>query len=75
MTTPGVRASDLNRCPERRPTPEHYRENGVCRCFPDVVADLLVRARAFLVEMRVAGVTGTVVIEWGDRTLLDVVID
>ncbi len=75
MTTPSVRASDINRCPERRLKPDHYRENGVCRCFPDVVADLIVGARAFVLDMRVAGVTGSVLVEWGDRTLLDVVID
>ncbi len=75
MTTPSVRASDINRCPERRLKPDHYRENGVCRCFPDVVADLIIGARAFVADMRVAGVTGELLLEWGDRTLLDVVID
>lgn len=75
MNAPSVSASDINRCPNHSLVPQHYRDNGVCACFPDVVADLLVGARAFAVEMRVAGMKGTVVLEWGDRTLLDVVID
>lgn len=75
MTTPGVPASDINRCPNHSLVLEHYRDTGVCRCFPDVVADLIIGARAFVVDMRVAGVKGSVRVEWGDRTLLDVVID
>lgn len=42
MTTRVVRSSDLQACPKRSLLPQHYRDDGTCRCNEREAAKLAV---------------------------------